>query len=150
VGAGGEADSGPSANIGDVSEARSARGGPAPRFALLAAVAVLGLGGTALAGCGDDEETAATTPTTTDTEATGPTGPSDQSGGGGGGAVGGEDQTPADTGPTVPESGGVGADDHDAEQGTPEEDTEENDVPPPPGSPAEQFEQECEAHPEIC
>jgi hypothetical protein len=135
-----------------VSATRSARSGPARRFALLAAVTVLGLGGAVLAGCGDDEETAST-PTTTDAEATGPTGPSDQAGGGGGGGGGGEDQTPADTGPTVPESGGVGADDHDAEQDTghdPEEDTEENDVPPPPGSPAEQFEQECEANPEIC
>jgi hypothetical protein len=134
-----------------VSEVRSARSGPARRFALLAAVAVL-LGGAALAGCGDDEETAST-PTTPDAEATGPTGPSDQAGGGGGGGGGGEDQTPADTGPTVPESGGVGADDHGAEQETghdTEEDTEENDVPPPPGSPAEQFEQECEANPEIC
>jgi hypothetical protein len=111
----------------------------------MAAVALLGLGGAALGGCGDDdEETAATTPTTTDTEANGPTGPSDQQVGGGGDG-GGDDPTPADTGTTVPESGGVGVNEHD-----PEQDTEQNDLPPPPGSPAEQFEQECEANPEIC
>jgi hypothetical protein len=130
-----------------VSDARPVRTGLARRLALLAAVAVLGLGGGALGGCGDDdEETAATTPTTTETEADVPTPPPDESGEGDGG---GSDQTPADTGTTVPESGGVGADDVDPEQHA-GEDTEQNDLPPPPGSPAEQFEQECEANPEIC
>jgi hypothetical protein len=32
----------------------------------------------------------------------------------------------------------------------PEQDVEGNDLPPPPGSPAAQFEQECAAHPVIC
>lgn len=133
--------------------------GPAPRLpglprraAVWAAVAALGVGGAAFAGCdlpgtGDDEETVATTPTTTDTEATGPTGPSGENGGGGGGGGGGgRDKTPADTGPTVPESGGVGAEDtYD-----PEQDTEENDLPPPAGSPQEQFEQACDENPGLC
>jgi hypothetical protein len=128
-----------------VSAIGSARAGPSGRLALLAAVAAIGLGAAALAGCGDDEETVATTtPTTTGTGTgtTETTAPPEQTGGGGGTT---DDPTPADTGPTVPESGGVGADDHQSEQ-----DVEGNDVPPPPGSPAEQFEQECEAHPEIC
>src|SRR5215216_2744699 len=126
-----------------VSAIGSARAGPSGRLALLAAVAAIGLGAAALAGCGDDEETVATTTTTTtETGTTETTAPPEQTGGGGGTT---DDPTPADTGPTVPESGGVGADDHQSEQ-----DVEGNDVPPPPGSPAEQFEQECEAHPEIC
>ena len=32
----------------------------------------------------------------------------------------------------------------------PEQDVEGNDIPPPPGSPAAQFEKECAAHPGIC
>ena len=114
------------------------------RTALWAAVGLLALSGAALSGCdvpvvsGDDEETIVTTPTT-GPETTGPTGPSGGNGGGGG------DKTPADTGPTVPESGGVGADGYD-----PEQDIEGNDLPPPPGSPQEQFEQACEANPDAC
>jgi hypothetical protein len=115
-------------------------------FATWVAVAVLGMSGAALPGCdltgSDDEDTAATTPTTTETDAKAPTGPSGQNGGGGGG---GDDQTPADTGPTVPESGGVGGDEYD-----PEQDAPGHDIPPPPGSPQEQFEQECAENPGIC
>ncbi len=115
-------------------------------FATWIVVAVLGVGGAALPGCdltgSDEEDTVATTPTTTGTDATAPTAPSSQNGGGGGG---GEDQTPADTGPTVPESGGVGSEDYD-----PEQDVPGHDIPPPPGSPQEQFEQECAENPGIC
>jgi hypothetical protein len=120
------------------------------RVALWAAIAVLALGGAALSGCdiggGDDDEPAATTPAATDT--TGTTGPSGENGGGGGGgdgSGGSTDATPEDTGPTVPESGGVGADDYD-----PETDSPENDQPPPPGSPQEKFEQACDENPGLC
>jgi hypothetical protein len=122
------------------------------RAAVWATVAALVAGGAAFAGCGsdDDGDETVATPTTTETEATGPTGPSggdDDGGGSGGGGGGGEgeDPTPEDTGPVVPESGGVGADDYD-----PEQDTEENDTPPPAGGPQEQFEQFCEDNPGAC
>jgi hypothetical protein len=110
--------------------------------ALWAVVIVLALGGGAVAACGgDDEEPAAqTTTTTTEAQTTQATQPSGDAGEGDVSPEE-EDPTPADTGPTVPETGGVGVE---------EQDTEENDLPPPPGSPAEQFEQECEQHPEIC
>ena len=135
------------------------RAGLACRVGVWAAVVALGLGGAAFAGCGggDDDETAATTPdTTTEAESQEPNAPSDSEGaedeqpsgdtGGGDGVAGGDDPTPADTGTPVPESGGVGVDD----TGKPGEDTKENDVPPPPGSPAEAFEQACDADPELC
>jgi hypothetical protein len=120
------------------------------RVTLWVAIAVLALGGAAFSGCdiggGDDDEPATTTPATTET--TGPTGPSGDVGGGGGGVGEGGgvgDPTPEDTGPTVPESGGVGADDYD-----PEADSPENDLPPPPGSPQEKFEQACDENPGLC
>jgi hypothetical protein len=119
------------------------------RVTLWVAIAVLALGGAAFSGCdiggGDDDEPATTTPATTET--TGPTGPSGDVGGGGGVGEGGGvgDPTPEDTGPTVPESGGVGADDYD-----PEADSPENDLPPPPGSPQEKFEQACDENPGLC
>ena len=116
------------------------------KVTLWAAIAVLALGGAAFSGCeiggGDDDEPAATTPATT--EATGPTRPTGEEGSGGK-DEGGGDATPEDTGPTVPESGGVGADDYD-----PEQDTPENDLPPPPGSPKEKFEQACDQNPGLC
>jgi hypothetical protein len=113
--------------------------------ALWVALGALALAGVAFGGCdvpvvgGDDDETIVTTPTTPTTgpETTGPTGPS--------GEGGGRDKTPADTGPIVPESGGVGADGYD-----PEQDTPENDLPPPPGSPQEKFEQACDQNPGLC
>jgi hypothetical protein len=110
--------------------------------AVWAVVIVLAVGGATVAGCGgDDEEPAAqTTTTTTEDETTQDTQPSGDDGEGDVSPEE-EDPTPADTGPTVPETGGVGVE---------EQDTEENDLPAPPGSPAEQFEQECEQHPEIC
>jgi hypothetical protein len=109
--------------------------------AVWAVVIVLALGVAAIAGCGgDDEEPAAQTTTTTEAQTTQATQPSGDDGNGDVNPEE-EDPTPADTGPTVPETGGVGVE---------EQDTEENDTPPPPGSPAEQFEQECEQHPEIC
>lgn len=109
--------------------------------ALWAVVIVLALGGGAVGCGGDDEESAAqTTTTTTEAQTTQATQPSGDDGDGNVNPEQ-EDPTPADTGPTVPETGGVGVE---------EQDTEENDTPPPPGSPAEQFEQECEQHPEIC
>jgi hypothetical protein len=133
------------------SPARRGAGAAGPaRVTLWAAIAVLVLGGATLSGCdiggGDDDEPAATTPATT--EATGPTGATDKQGdgGSGGGAGGGTtDETPADTGPAVPESGGVGVDDYD-----PEADSPENDLPPPAGSPQEKFEQACDQNPDLC
>jgi hypothetical protein len=132
---------------------RAGRAGLARRVGVWAAVVALGLGGVAFAGCGgdDDDETAATTPdtTTTEAEAKKPKAPSDSEDTGSeqpSGDYGDDDPTPADTGPPVPESGGVGVDDTNG----PEEDTEKNDVPPPPGSPAEAFEQACDADPELC
>jgi hypothetical protein len=135
------------------------RAGLARHVGVWAAVVALGLGGAALGGCGgdDDDETAATTPdTTTEAEAKEPNAPSDSEDTGseqpsgdtgeGDDIAGGDDPTPADTGTPVPESGGVGVDD----TGKPDEDTEQNDVPPPPGSPAEAFEQACDADPELC
>jgi hypothetical protein len=124
---------------------RKAGGAGRARVAAWAAIAVLGLGGAAFSGCdigGDEDEPAATTPAATET--TGETGPTDRSGGDGS-ADGGADPTPEDTGPTVPESGGVGADDYD-----PEKDSPENDLPPPPGSPQEKFEQACDQNPGLC
>ena len=118
------------------------------RVTLWAAIAVVGLGGAAFSGCdltdGDDDDSVTTTPATTGTETTGATGQSDKSGGG---PVGGDQtpETPEDTGPVVPESGGVGADDYD-----PEADSPENDLPPPPGSPQEKFEQACDENPGLC
>jgi hypothetical protein len=108
--------------------------------ALGAVVIVLALGGGAVAACGGDDEEPAAQTTTIEDETTQATQPSGDAGEGDVSPEE-EDPTPADTGPTVPETGGVGVE---------EQDTEENDLPPPPGSPAEQFEQECEQHPEIC
>jgi hypothetical protein len=135
------------------------RAGLARRVGVWAAVVALGLGGAAFGGCGgdDDDETAASAPdTTTEAEAKEPNAPSDSEGtegeqpsgdtGGGDGVAGENDPTPADTGTPVPESGGVGV----GETNQPNEDTEENDIPPPPGSPAEAFEQACDADPELC
>jgi hypothetical protein len=122
------------------------------RFAATAVLA-LGIGGTALAACGgDDEPTAATTtPTTTgaagdgDSEGTAQVEDTNE-----GGTV---DQAPAPEAPAPTDTGSGSA--PPSSGGTPpaydpEQDSPENDIPPPPGSPAEQFEQECEQNPEIC
>ena len=90
------------------------------------------------AGCGGDEESASdvtapelTVPQDTETESTETqttTAPST------------EQAPPADTsgGSTVP-----------SPETTPQ-DSPENDIPPPPGSPAERFEEECKKNPEAC
>jgi hypothetical protein len=111
------------------------------RIAVWAAVGAVALAGGAFSGCdilgGDGEETVATTPTTTGTEATGTAAPP---------AVAGEGSTVPEGGGTEPPSGGTGApQDYD-----PEQDVPGNDIPPPPGSPQAQFEQECAQNPEIC
>jgi hypothetical protein len=122
---------------------RKAGGAGLAPVAAWAAIAALALGGATLSGCdiggGDDDDTPATTPAATTGEPTDTTGASGNQGGGG------RDETPEDTGPTVPESGGVGADDYD-----PEKDSPENDLPPPPGSPQEKFEQACDQNPGLC
>jgi hypothetical protein len=100
--------------------------------------------GLALAGCGDDDDSAETTPPTvsipavtspipatttapaTTTTPTGPTG-----GGTGGTSAPGEGSPPKGANPKRP-------------------DTEANDVPPPPGSPQEAFEKQCEQNPAAC
>jgi hypothetical protein len=114
----------------------------------LAVAAVLALAsGVSLPACGGDDDPVATTPT-----ATGPTGPEESQGsedsagnepkpGGGSGEPDADTPTGGEPAPPDSETPGPPAS---------EDDTEEHDVPPPPGSPAEQFEQECEAHPEIC
>jgi hypothetical protein len=61
-------------------------------------------------------------------------GESDGQGGGGEGSSGG--------------GGGSGGSGRDYDPRRP--DTPSNDVPPPPGSPAERFERECEDNPEAC
>jgi hypothetical protein len=127
-----------------VTEAGSRRPRPLGRGAVWAAVAVLGVASATLAGCdvtGDDDESVATTPTTpttTDTatgSAPGP-GTTEES-------VTGEGQSE----PTEPTSGGTEAPEAAYD---PEQDVEGHDIPPPKGSPAEQFEKECAENPEIC
>lgn len=111
------------------------------RFAL--AFATLALAAGALSACGDDEEpttttTAPTAPTTT-TGATDDNGREESSGG--------KEET---TGSEQP-NGGVAAPESSggAGRGQPE-DSPENDIPPAPGSPAEQFEQFCDENPDAC
>ncbi|MEX2252873.1 MAG: hypothetical protein WD649_01865 [Thermoleophilaceae bacterium] len=110
-----------------------------PRLArLLLPVLVAGV---LAAGCGGDDEPASeTVPTTapTDTEST--TG-----------------KTATDRTATDPDQGGgqSGSEDSGSSGGTrvPDRsrpDSPENDVPPPPGSPAERFEQECQVNPQAC
>jgi hypothetical protein len=125
----------------------------ARRLTLIPVLAVLGLSSLALGGCelggGDDDDAVATKPTTTAKEAT--TEPSGNAG---------QATTPPSTTTTTtttPESGGTGTPPPDsggtgAPPGTydPEKDVEGHDIPPPPGSPAEQFEKECAENPEIC
>jgi cell division protein FtsN len=116
---------------------------PARSPARLAAAAVVALLAIAVPGCGSDDEPATTSTTST---ATGPTGPEERPGHGSkpdGDAEGAISPSPAPSTPqTTPSTGG--------ETAPPPEDSEENDIPPPAGSPAEQFEQACEENPEIC
>jgi len=124
------------------------------RLASALACATLAL----LAGCGGDDEPAATTPPTptevetqprstdtTEQAAPQPTAP--------------EPVTPVEPAP-APEPESAPQDplpsDPGSSGGAPAppadqpEDSPENDTPPPPGSPAERFEQECERNPETC
>ena len=111
------------------------------RLAAAAAVALLAIA--AAPGCGSDDEPA-TTGTTS--PATGPTGSEKKPGHDSkpdADADGAVSPSPAPSTPqTVPSTGGEAA--------PPPTDSEDNDIPPPAGSPAEQFEQACEENPEIC
>lgn len=100
------------------------------RIAVWAALAALAFAAAAFSGCdlpgmGDDETALTTT--------TGATGPS------GSGKKGSKDGPPGSGGAQPPQ----GAYD-------PEQDVEGNDIPPPPGSPAEKFEKACAENPGIC
>jgi hypothetical protein len=117
---------------------------PLRRVVLGLTCVVLLLGSAGIAGCGgDDSET--TTPTTEPATLTGPTGPTSADGAqgrdqqNGGGDVDLEDGTVTPPPETDPEN-------------LPAEpaDSPENDTPPPPGSPAEQFENFCDENPEAC
>ena len=102
-------------------------------------------GGTAVAGCGGDDE-GETTPSTTPTiEPSTPTGPT--------GAAGEDEQPASDDSALDPEDGTVtppAESEVQDEQDLAPEDSAENDVPPEPGSAEEAFEQHCEENPEAC
>jgi hypothetical protein len=123
----------------DRAAARSLR-----RVALGLICVVLALGAGGFAGCGDDDSDS-TTPTTEPATPTGPTGPTSGSESdegkeqGSGGDVDLEDGTVTPPPETDPEN-----------LPTEPEDSPGNDVPPPPGSPAEQFENFCDENPEAC
>jgi hypothetical protein len=116
-----------------------------PAAAILLAIA-LALAG---AGCGGDDESADTTPELpkltsprTETETEAPAQPET------------ETAAPVDPGTeTLPPDGdGNSSDDGGvpAPETAPPADTPENDTPPPPGSPAERFEEFCEENPGAC
>jgi hypothetical protein len=131
---------------------RAARGRRvlARRLTPILALALIGVSGVALGGCdlsgGDGDDTVATTPTTTETSPTAPPA---------GDGEGPTQPAPTTTNTTTPPgsggaeapSGGTGA---PQESYDPEKDVEGHDIPPPPGSPAEQFEKECAENPGIC
>jgi hypothetical protein len=101
------------------------------RLAILLAAVAAGFG---VAGCGDDDSgDETTTPSISIPSVTIPTAPT----------------TTAPSGGVAPEtttSSGSGRGNYDPAQ----PDTPENDVPPPPGSPQEAFEQMCEQNPAAC
>jgi hypothetical protein len=100
------------------------------RLTLALAAVAAGLGAV---GCGDDESGEETTPSISIPAVTVPTGPT----------------TTAPSSGVAPETttgSGSGRDTYDPAQ----PDTPENDVPPPPGSPQEAFEQMCEQNPAAC
>jgi hypothetical protein len=100
------------------------------RLTLALAAVAAGLGAV---GCGDDESGEETTPSISIPAVTVPTGPT----------------TTAPSSGVAPETttgSGSGGDNYDPAQ----PDTPENDVPPPPGSPQEAFEQMCEQNPAAC
>jgi hypothetical protein len=102
-----------------------------PRLAIALAALAAGLGAV---GCGDDESGDETTPSISIPSVTAPT----------------------TTAPTATEpSGGVAPETTTGSGGRggydpAKPDTPENDVPPPPGSPQEAFEQFCEQNPAAC
>jgi hypothetical protein len=98
-------------------------------IALAAVAAALGA-----AGCGDDESGAETTPSISIPSVTVPTAPT----------------TTAPSGGVAPQTT-TGSDSGEGGSYDPAKpDTPENDVPPPPGSPQEAFEQMCEQNPAAC
>jgi hypothetical protein len=120
------------------------------RVALLLALLALGV-----AGCGGDDESETVPPapelslpgedTPTLEDLPGSTTSTDSTTGtdtapGGGGEVTPPPATPQEPGGQQPPSGGQPA----------PGDTPENDTPPPPGSPAERFEQFCQENPGAC
>lgn len=121
---------------------------PAARAAGALFACLLLAGGTAVAGCGGDDE-GETTPSTTPTiEPATPTGPT-----GAAGEEGEDDQPASDDSALDPEDGTVtppAESEVQDEQDLAPEDSAENDVPPEPGSAEEAFEQHCEENPEAC
>jgi hypothetical protein len=106
------------------------------RCAALAVLGAIALGAPP-AGCGGDEETTtitteATTSSTTSTSATTSTTTRTDAGPEGGGGAGG---------------GGSG---EGGGSGTPQVDSEQNDLPPEPNSPQEDYERFCDENPEAC
>ena len=98
-----------------------------------------------LAGCGRDDERSADTETATTPAVTAPS----------------TTETPAATAPPPPAStpeappdpaggGGARSGGTTAPSPAPRRDSPENDLRPPPGSPAERFERECDANPDGC
>jgi hypothetical protein len=128
-----------------VSGSEAPAGRPLRRAGLALICLALALGASGLSACGDDDSET-TTPTTEPATPTGPTGPTsgEEPGAGGadqdgGGDVDLEDGTVTPPPETDPEN--LGAE---------PQDSPENDTPPPPGSPAEQFEKFCDENPEAC
>ena len=89
-----------------------------------------------LAACGGDEEKADTgpRPAVTAPQTSTSVTPEPETGGEGPSTAPGGDRPGAAPGPDGPPAG----------------DSPENDVPPPPGSPAERFEQACDRNPALC
>jgi hypothetical protein len=105
------------------------------RFAISLAAVAAGFG---VAGCGDDDSGDDTTPSISIPSVTAPTAPTTTAPSGG---VAPETTTGSGSG-----SGSGGRGSYDPAK----PDTPENDVPPPPGSPQEAFEQMCEQNPAAC
>lgn len=114
---------------------------PLRRVALGLTCVVVALGSVGIAGCGDDDAET-TTPTTEPATPTGPTGPTSADEPQGGNQNGGDVDLEDGTVTPPPET--------DPENLPAEPDSPENDTPPPPGSPAEQFENFCDENPEAC
>ena len=125
----------------------------APRQAGLGAGALVVclalLGAFAFAGCGgDDDESSSptTTPTIEPATPTGPTGPAGE-------GADDQDGPPSDDTDLEPEGGTIkppAESEDQASGGTEPVDSPENDTPPEPGSPEEQFEQYCDENPDAC